>query len=65
MYHQSNVSQKHQSKTSLIHFYLFIYGQTTWLVGSYFPDQGLNPGPAVKVPSPNHWTAREFPPLFT
>ena len=30
-------------------------------MGSYFPDQGLNPGPtAVKTQSPNHWTAREF-----
>ena len=25
------------------------------------PNQGLNLGPAVRVPSPNHWTAREFP----
>ena len=24
--------------------------------------KGFNPGPtAVKAPSPNHWTAREFP----
>ena len=33
-----------------------------WLVGSYFPHQGLNSGPlAEKVLSPTHWTTREFP----
>lgn len=26
-----------------------------------FPDQGWNPGLAVKAPSPNPWTARQFP----
>ena len=24
------------------------------------PNQGLNPAPAAKALSPNHWTAREF-----
>ena len=33
----------------------------TQLVGYYFFNQGLNLGHAMKVPSPNHWTAWEFP----
>lgn len=32
-----------------------------WPAGSYFPDQGSKPAPAVKVPSPNYWTTRELP----
>ena len=33
---------------------------------AWFSDQGLNLGPpAVKAPSPNHWTAREFPGAFS
>ena len=33
------------------------------LAGILIPWPGIEPGPsAVKVPSPNHWTAREFPP---
>ena len=64
------------AERKLIHFlkiflpsldYLFIYllGHTTWHVGSSFPEQGLEPGPtAVKVPSPNYWTTREFPVSF-
>ena len=56
-----------------LHSYLFIYfGLAPWLVGSWFPDQRLNPGPqhgvlttgkygVVKAWSPNHWTTREFP----
>ena len=36
-----------------------------WLVGSQFPDHGLNPRPlAMKARSPNCWTTREFP-VFT
>ena len=31
--------------------------------GILVPQPGIEPGPsAVKAPSPNHWTAREFPP---
>ena len=26
-------------------FFLLLFGCTTWLAGSYFPDQGSNPGP--------------------
>ena len=33
------------------------FGHTMQLVGSQFPDQGLNPSW-----TPNHWTIREFPP---
>ena len=34
---------------------------TPGFVGSWFPDQRLNLGLAMKALSPNHWTAREFP----
>ena len=35
---------------------------TMQLKESQLPGQGLNPGPvAEKVPSPSHWTTREFP----
>ena len=44
--------------------YVFFSGCTTWLAGSWFPDQGLNTGPRVKVPSPYHWTAGEFPRIY-
>ena len=37
------------------------FGHITQLAGSKFPNQGLNWAPAVKAPSPNHWTNREFP----
>ena len=38
---------------------------TTWLAGSYFAYQGLNPrSSAVKPHSPNHWITSEIP-LFT
>ena len=37
------------------------FGHTTQLAGSKFPNQGLNWAPAVKAPSPNHWTNRELP----
>lgn len=41
---------------------LFSFGCTVRFAGSQFPNQGSNPGPwLVKVPSPNHWPAREFP----
>ena len=29
------------------------------------PQSGVEPRLAVKVPSANHWTAREFPPLWS
>ena len=36
-----------------------------WLVGSQFPDYGLNPGPlAREARRPNFWSTREFP-VFT
>ena len=41
-------------------FFFFWFGHTSRLAGPQFPDQGLNPGPAVKVLSPICWTAREF-----
>ena len=43
--------------------YLFPpFGHATWLVGSQFPNTGLNPrASAVTVRGPNHWTIREFP----
>ena len=38
-------------KQELCLFYSFFFGHTPWLVGSWFPDQGLNP---EKVLNPNH-----------
>ena len=40
---------------------LFFFYHALKLVGSQFPDQGLNLGPpAVEGQCPNHWTSREF-----
>ena len=42
--------------------FFFFFGHATWLVTSQFLYQGLEPEPtAVRVPSPNHWMARELP----
>ena len=48
--------------TLTIFFFCFSFslGHAVWLRGSQFPDQQLNPGHAMKAPSPNHWTPREF-----
>ena len=43
-------------------FLWFYFGLAAWFVRSWFPDQGLKS--AVKAPSPNHWTSREFPGPF-
>ena len=33
--------------------------------GILVPQPGIEPGaPAVRAPSPNHWTAREFPSIY-
>ena len=32
----------------LYYYYYYYFGHATWLVGSQFPDQGLNPGPNSK-----------------
>ena len=37
------------------------FGHAAQLMKSYFPDQRSNLPPAMKVPSPNPWTGREFP----
>ena len=36
--------------------FIFVFAHAVRLVGSQFPARAT----AVKVPSPNHWTAREF-----
>ena len=42
-----------------LHF--FFFGCALRLVGFLVPRPGIEPGPlAVRVQSPNHWTAREF-----
>ena len=41
----------------LFFFPFFFFGLATWLVGSQFPNQGLNPGheaAAVEARNPNH-----------
>ena len=30
------------------------FGHTTWLMGSQFPDRGLNPGHSSESPESNH-----------
>ena len=41
-------------------FFFFFFCHTQQLVGSKFPNQGLNPYPGQWVWSPNHWTARKL-----
>ena len=48
----------------LPHLFFFLFGCTTWLVGSLFPNQGLNPGPLQRVWSSSHWPTREFSTYF-
>ena len=50
---------------AIVYLFLFFFGHIIWQVGK----QNLSPvtrdqtqAPAVKVLSPYHWTAREFPP---
>ena len=51
-------------KVAIFSFSSFFFGRTKWLVGSQFPNQGSNLGSLqVKLPSPNHWIAREVPKL--
>ena len=42
----------------------FFFGLTTRFVDLRSPIRDWTWAPAVKVPSPNHWTAREFPVRF-
>ena len=54
----------HPTVTSLI--FAFLFFSPLWshhaACGMLAPQPGTEPGPsAVKVRSPNHWTAREFP----
>ena len=48
---------------SPLHFFFFFCGLGV-VCGFFVPQLWIESGPsAVKVWSPNHWTAREFPPL--
>ena len=40
-------------------------GHAVWVLGSQFPDQGLNLAPAVKPPDPNHQTTTELIVLYS
>ena len=52
---------KHWSLQNFLCF-IFSFWPGCTLVGSWFPDQGLNLAPHLwKVPIPNHWTTWEFP----
>lgn len=43
--------------------FFLCFGCTVQLLGSQFPDLGLNLGPlAVRLWHPEHWTASELPP---
>ena len=41
--------------------FIYFFGCTMWLVGFYFPDQGLLGPSAVRAWSPNPWASRQFP----
>ena len=46
----------------IFHKYMYIFCPCHVTCGIFVPRPGVEPVPsAVKVPSPNHWTAREFP----
>ena len=48
----------------ILFFYLFYFLPRRMACGILVPQPGTEPGAlAVKAPSPNHWTAREFPGL--
>lgn len=60
------MSEHLQESLDLFLWLILLSGHTAQLVRAWFSDQGLNLGPpAVKAPSPNHWTAREFPGAFS
>ena len=47
----------------LLFVFFLCFGCTVQLLGSQFPDLGLNLGPlAVRLWHPEHWPARELPP---
>ena len=52
---------------SFAHFFFFIFYFYSFCLhheacGILIPQPGIEPGPlAMKAPSPDHWTAREFP----
>ena len=48
-------------KESTFFFFFFFSSRAGWLGGILVPWSGIEPGPlAVRGPSRNHWTAREF-----
>ena len=56
----------HQQKNTpliwVLFYFLFFGHKTTWLMGSWFPNQGWNLGPPKwKLGSLNHLIAKEFP----
>ena len=60
------MSEHLQESLDLFLLFILLSGHTAQLVRAWFPDQGLNLGPqAVKAPSPNRGTAREFPGAFS
>ena len=49
----------HSIKHCFLCVCLFVFGGALQYVGSWFPNQGLNPHPPHWKRSLNHWTARE------
>ena len=48
-------------RTHILFFFFFFWPRCT-ACRILVPRPGIEPGPpAVEAPSPNHWTAREFP----
>ena len=45
---------------------LFFFWPCRMACGILVPQPGIEPGPlAMRPQSPNHWTAREFPPIVS
>ena len=67
---QSQSVELGKARLFLVHPYPFFFFSSSSspchvACGILVPQPGIEPWPlTVKVPSPNHWTAREFPPLL-
>ena len=61
------LATSHQPVLVVTGFFFFFFGRAHEACRILVPQPGIEPGPrptAVKAPSPNHWTTREFPVFF-
>ena len=60
-----NILVKRQRLSEWNFYFLFIFWPCHASCGILVPQPGIEPGPsAMKVQSPNRWTARELPGYF-